>query len=81
MLLLLKLQAWACNFTKSNTPPWAFFTFFKFNKWYQIAQSVIYVFCSTTTEKFVIKELQGKNLALYDRGVNLCFSEYKLNKN
>ena len=29
MLLLVKLQALACNFTKSNTPPWVFFTFFK----------------------------------------------------
>ena len=24
----------ACNFTKSNTPIWAFFTFFKLYKWY-----------------------------------------------
>ena len=24
---LIKLQASACNFTKSNTPPWVFFTF------------------------------------------------------
>ena len=23
------------NFTKSNTPPWVFFTFFKLYKWYQ----------------------------------------------
>ena len=30
----------ACNFTKSNTPPWVFFMFFKFYKWYQIAQSI-----------------------------------------
>ena len=28
MLLLVKLQAEACNVTKSNTPPWVFFTFF-----------------------------------------------------
>ena len=28
MLLLVKLQAEACNFTKSNIPPWVFFTFF-----------------------------------------------------
>ena len=25
----------ACNFTKSNIPPWVFFTFFKLNKWYK----------------------------------------------
>ena len=30
----------ACNFTKSNTPPWVFFTFFKLYKWYQITQRI-----------------------------------------
>ena len=30
LLLVVKLQALACNFTtKSNTPPWVFFTCFK----------------------------------------------------
>ena len=29
VLLFEKLQASACNFTKSNTPPWVFFTLFK----------------------------------------------------
>ena len=32
----------ACNFTKSNTLPWAFFTFFKFHKWYQILKNITY---------------------------------------
>ena len=36
VLILLKLQAKACNFTKSNAPHWVFFTIFKlacnFNK-------------------------------------------------
>ena len=40
MLLLVKLQDSPCNFTKSNTPPWVFFRFFKLYKWYQIAQSI-----------------------------------------
>ena len=31
----------ACNFTKINTPPWVFFTFFKLCKWYLIAQRII----------------------------------------
>ena len=31
----------ACNFTKSNTPPWVFFTLLKLYKWYQIAQNTI----------------------------------------
>ena len=39
VLLLVKLQAKACKFTKSNTPPWVFFTFLKLYEWYQIAQS------------------------------------------
>ena len=38
VLLLVKLQAEACNVTKSNTPPWVFFTFLKLYKWYHIAQ-------------------------------------------
>ena len=28
--------------TKSNTPTWVFFTFFKMYKWYQIAQQIAY---------------------------------------
>ena len=28
--------------TKSNTPPWVFFTFLKLDKWYQIAQLTTY---------------------------------------
>ena len=34
VLLLVKLQASGCNFTKSNTPQWVFFTFFKLCTWY-----------------------------------------------
>ena len=41
-MLPLKLQAKACNFTESNTPPWVFFTFLKLHKWYQISQSILY---------------------------------------
>ena len=33
----------ACNFTKSNTPPWVFFTFLKLYKWYQIAQRITHI--------------------------------------
>ena len=38
VLLLVTLQASA--FTKSMTPAWAFFTFYKLQKWYQIAQHI-----------------------------------------
>ena len=44
VLLLVKLHAEACNFTKSNTPPWVFFAFFRSWNLYQIAQSVSYMF-------------------------------------
>ena len=30
------------NFTKINTPPWVFFTFFKLYKWHQIPQPITY---------------------------------------
>ena len=34
------------SFTKGNTPPWVFFTFFKLHKWYQITQRITYTtFC------------------------------------
>ena len=39
-LLLVKLQASACNITKSNIPPWVFFTFL----WYQIARKIAFIF-------------------------------------
>ena len=42
VLLLVEMLASACNFTKSNTPPQAFFTFIKLYKWYQMAQNNIY---------------------------------------
>ena len=43
VLILVKLQALACNFTKTNTPPWVFFTFLKLYKWYEIAQCTTYL--------------------------------------
>ena len=49
VLLLVKLQASACNFTKSNTPPWLFFTFLKLCTRYQISQR--------TTNIYVLEKL------------------------
>ena len=40
VLLLVKLQASVSNITKSNTPLWVFFTFFKLHKRNQIAQRI-----------------------------------------
>ena len=42
VLLLVKLQASVCKFTKINTPPWVFSTFFKLYEWYQIEQRTTY---------------------------------------
>ena len=39
VLLLVKLQAEACNVTESKTRPWVFFKISKLYKWYQIEQS------------------------------------------
>ena len=44
MLLSVKLQTSVSSFTKSKTPP-CFFFFFKFFKWYQIAQRITYDVC------------------------------------
>ena len=39
---MYRLLAW--NFTRSHTPPWVFFPFFKLYKWYQILQNMTYTF-------------------------------------
>ena len=46
VLLIVKLQALACNFTKNDTPPWVFFTFFKLNMILNRATHHIFVCCS-----------------------------------
>ena len=43
VLLLVKLHAKDCNFTKSNTSPWVSFTFFKLYKCYQIVQNISHI--------------------------------------
>ena len=45
---LVKLQAEACNFTESNSPPWVFFTCFvemvpQLRKWSHIFKFVIWI--------------------------------------
>ena len=51
VLILVKLQA------KINTPPWVFFTFFKLNKWCQIAKRITYV-------SYKISKFQSINIAV-----------------
>ena len=54
VLLSIKLQADSCSFTKSNTPPWVFLTFFK---WYYIAQNrfVLPTLPFTNTSYWLVK--------------------------
>ena len=39
-VLLLVLQTFGLQLTKSNTPPWVSFTLIKLCRWYQIAQNI-----------------------------------------
>ena len=59
VLILVKLQALACNFTKINTPPWVFFTFFELYKWYQIAQCITYMCLNELELHSSYKEFQN----------------------
>ena len=54
VLLLVKFQVSFCNFTKSNIPPWVFFTFLNLYKWYQIVQNVSYL---AIAQRFSVKPL------------------------
>ena len=56
VLLLVKLQAKVCSFTKSNTPAWALSSFFKLYKWFQIAQSITYNGKSVMWNRFQTKQ-------------------------
>ena len=61
VLFLVKLQASACNFTKSNNPPWVFFTFLKLCKWYQIAQRTTFSDnCRENKSELIYSILQPK---------------------
>ena len=67
VLLLVKLQASACNFTKSNTPPWVFFTFFKLYEQYQIVQRTTYLGDSLR------EQYQHRNARRVVKGTVFCY--------
>ena len=52
----------ACDFTKSNNPPWVFFTFFKLYKWYQIVQKITQTNLNCQT-KFTTLSLRRSHLS------------------
>ena len=56
-----------CYFTKFNTPPWVFFTFFKLYKWCQIAQGTTYnqwSFCEDLLLTFTVDSINSFELAI-----------------
>ena len=63
-LLLVKLQAKARNFTKSSTPLWVFFTFFKLCKRYQIGQSITNILAHTEMTSYLLSEIRNSVRAL-----------------
>ena len=73
MLILVKLQTSAWNFTKINTPTWMFFTFFKVYKWYQIAQRITNDPAELAEIIFCNKNVLGKNENLLTK----CFHNMK----
>ena len=72
VLTLVKLQAEVCNFTRINTPPWVFFTFFKLYKWYQIAQGItvseLLIRCLIALFLILITDLKHTFSKRHDRG-------------
>ena len=50
------------TFSKSNTPPWVFFTLFKLYKWYQMMQRITYNNCNKDTGKRLLKLALGPAL-------------------
>ena len=69
VLLLVKLQVSSCNFTKSNTLPLMFFTFFKLQKWYQIAQHMFVKFVNVTVDlkaSASLKSMRGHHQKLLE---------------
>ena len=59
----------ACNFTKSNTPLWTFFTFFKLHKWYQIAQRITY--WDLLFDSYVITQDYQFSYPMFENCINL----------
>ena len=77
VLLWVKLQAFSCNFTKSNTHPWVFFIF-GLRKWYQIAQNIIFEYWTFLLNKTkIIFQQIGQNfytLAAMSGNAQMTFS-------
>ena len=55
-------EAEACNFTKSNTPPWLFFMFFKLYKRYQIAQRITYIDLGKSAQSIILLNVYEREM-------------------
>ena len=81
-LLLVKLQSEACNFTKSNTLSWVFFTLFKLYKLCQMAQSITYMMrCTIWHHLYNLKNVKNTHGGVLISVLKLtllhgCFSHF-----
>ena len=67
------------RFTKSNTPPRVFFTFFKLYKWYQIAKHITYNLPVVTINMFQICDIcPYKNILYLEIGPSVTFIKTKV---
>ena len=71
VLLLVKLQASRCNFTKSNASPSVFFTFFKLYKWYKIAQCTTYSFLQKQLTVYKLFPAERAPSQFFDKVLNM----------
>ena len=58
------------NFTKTNTLPWVYLTFFKLHKWCQIAQSITYYYL-LFRRTYAIFWQQWRIQSVFDAGIPL----------
>ena len=77
VLTLLKLQPKTCKFTKINIPRWAFFTFFKLYKWYQIAQHIAYFIFKVDLTQILLSRFPV-NIFIHFTNLEVsgCFQQY-----
>ena len=70
-LYVMRCTLKACNFTKINTPPWVFFTFFKLYKWYQIVQRIRYKLVRPKIQEFILRFCRYHKNVVDESKVNL----------
>ena len=74
VLILVKLQPSACNFTKINSPSWVFFAFFKLYEWYQIVQRITNSWFNVPIFQMLIFILFVSNCVLFEGVLSLWVS-------